>query len=170
MGFLYVRSGLIDSLEPPFLDLHSAKWTARDRYEVRADARRFENWECNYSAKVGLGAAVEYALDIGPEAVWERVRRLAESLRGSLAAIPGVMLHDLGQTRCGIVSFSLGGHDAFGLQAALDGHNINVSVSKPEDTLLDMNQRKLTNFIRASVHYYNTEQELETFCNYIENH
>lgn len=168
MGFLYVRRNLIDRLEPPFLDLHSAKWIARDQYQVRGDARRFENWECNYSAKVGFGAAVDYALDIGPEAAWDRVRQLGDSLRNSLAAIPGVTLHDLGKTRCGIVSFSLGHHDAFRLRAFLDEQHINVSVANPQDTLLDMTQRKLENFVRASVHYYNTEEELQTFCTHLE--
>jgi cysteine desulfurase/selenocysteine lyase len=30
-------------------------------YWIRPDARRFENWETNYSTKVGLGVAADYA-------------------------------------------------------------------------------------------------------------
>jgi selenocysteine lyase/cysteine desulfurase len=164
MGFLYVRRGLIAQLEPPFLDLHSAKWLTRDDYQIRADARRFENWECNYSAKVGLGAAVDYALELGLDATWERVRRLGESLRNNLSDIPGTTLHDLGNNRCGIVSFSLASHNPSDIQRHLEQHKINVSVANPEDTLLDMNQRHLRNFVRASVHYYNTDEELKAFC------
>ena len=68
-GFLYVRSSMSEHVEPPFLDLHAATWTAPDRYEVRRDARRFENWETNYATKIGLGVAVDYALSWGLDAI-----------------------------------------------------------------------------------------------------
>ncbi len=64
-GFLYVRKGLIDELVPPLIDLHAARWTARDRYELRSDARRFENWESNVAGKLGMGVAIDYALISG---------------------------------------------------------------------------------------------------------
>ena len=58
-GFLYVRRGWIERIEPPFLDLHAATWTSANTYEVRTDARRFENWESFVAGRLGLGAAVE---------------------------------------------------------------------------------------------------------------
>ena len=68
-GFSYTRSSVIDRLEPPLLDLHAARWTAPDRYEVRDDARRFESWETSYAARIGLGVAVDYALEVGIDAI-----------------------------------------------------------------------------------------------------
>jgi selenocysteine lyase/cysteine desulfurase len=167
-GFLYVRRGLAQQLEPPFLDLHAARWVSRERFEVRPDARRFESWECNVAAKIGLGAAIDYALGWGLEAAWARITALADQLRARLAALPGVTLHDLGRQRCGIVSFSLAGRAPEAVRQALAEERINVSVSRQSSTLLDMQERGLSELVRASVHYYNSEEELERFCAAVE--
>ena len=82
-GFLYVRRSLIEQLEPPFLDMHAARWITKDRYEILPDARRFENWEMFYAGKVGLGVAIDYTLGWGLEAIWTRVWKLGDLLRRS---------------------------------------------------------------------------------------
>jgi cysteine desulfurase/selenocysteine lyase len=163
-GFLYVRRAVLERLEPPFLDLHAAQWVARDRFEVRPDARRFENWETYYAGKIGLGVAIDYALQWGLDAIWARVSRLADALRRGLSAVPGVTVRDQGLERCGIVSFDVAGNNADGVQRRLAAERINVSVSRLPSTLLDMQARGLHDLVRASVHYYNTEEEIERFC------
>ena len=160
-GFLYVHRDLAQRLEPPFLDLHAATWVAADRYEIRPDARRFENWECNVAAKLGLGAAVDYALGWGLAAIRRRVSALAEDLRARLAAIPGVGVHDLGVERSGIVTFTVDGHDVGAIKAALRACEINVSTSTVFSTRLDMTARGVGPLVRASAHYYNDEGEIE---------
>src|SRR4051812_36051097 len=80
-GFLFVRRDLIHHLEPPMIDHFGAPWVSRERYELRRDARRFETWENNYAARLGLGVAVDYALDLGLEAIQERCQLLATRLR-----------------------------------------------------------------------------------------
>ncbi len=163
-GFLYVKREVLEDLEPPFLDLHAAEWVARDRYEVRPDARRFENWETNFAGKVGLGVAVDYALDVGLAAIRDRAYALAEGLRERLDDLPGVAVKDLGVERCGIVTFVADGMEAGEIKAALAAHAINVSVSPPGSTRLDTEARNLGEMVRASVHYYNTEEEVDRFC------
>jgi selenocysteine lyase/cysteine desulfurase len=167
-GFLYVRRAILDRLDPPFLDLHAANWVAPDRYEMRPDARRFENWEFNVAGLLGLGAAVDYARAWGMGAIALRVAALAEELRARLGGIPGLTLRDLGRRHCGLVTFTLEGHDANALRDALRAQAINVSVSGPGSTLLDATRRSLPDLLRASVHYYNDESEIERFVRALE--
>ena len=161
MGFLYVRQSLIETMEPPIIDLHAATWTGPDTYTLRADARRFETWEKNYAAQLGLRAAVRYALDLGLDAIQEEVQARAARLRRLLSDVPQVTVQDTGAVRSGIVTFTVDAQPAAEVQQALRAQHINVSVSPPSSTLLDATRRSLPPLIRASVHYYNTNGELD---------
>jgi selenocysteine lyase/cysteine desulfurase len=165
-GFLYVRRSLLERLdrmgaEPAFLDLLGADWVAPDGYELRPDARRFENWESNLAAVAGLRAAAAYARSWGLDAIAERVGTVAESLRGRLGEIPGVLVRDLGRHRSGIVTFTVDSVAADDVQSLLRGQGINVSVSEPSSTRLDAERRRLPPLVRASVHYVTTDAELD---------
>ena len=162
-GFLYVREALIETLEPAMIDMFAATWVSRDSYELRADARRFENWENAYALRLGLGEAVRYARAIGLPAIQARAWGLAEQLRGELGEMPGVTIHDAGSERCAIVSFSVDGSDAAEIAAGLRLDGINISVSRASSTRLDAEARNLPPLLRASPHYYNTEAEVERF-------
>lgn len=162
-GFLYVRRSFLAKIEPPFLDLHAAKWVSPDRYEIRGDARRFENWEGNVAAKIGLGVALDYALEWGMTSIWRRIRSLADRMRAQLGAIPGVTVRDLGAIKGGIVTFTKDGLTPDQIKAALAEQRINVSASARSSTLLDMTARRLDKVVRASVHYYNSEAEIDRF-------
>jgi len=167
-GFLYVREDFLERLEPPFVDLRAATWETPESYAMRPDARRFENWEFNHAAVIGLGVAIDYALSWGMEAIERRVESLAEDLRRRLAEIPGVALHDLGTRRCGIVTFTMEGTPPDDVRDALAKQKMNVLVSRASSTLLDMTRRGLAEVVRASIHYYNTSDEIERFCKAVE--
>ena len=160
-GFLYVRSSLLDRLEPPFLDMRAADWVEPDRYELRPDAIRFEEWEQAYAAKAGLATAIDYALGWGLDSIWQRIAALGESLRVRLDDINGVTVRDLGAVRCGIVTFTVDGVEANELKRRLSRERINVTASPRSSTLLDSRARALPDLVRASVHYYNTDEELD---------
>ena len=160
-GFLYVRNGWDG--EPAALDLHSARWTGPDSYEVQRGARRFETWEFGWSSLAGLGAAADYALDLGLADIESRVVELAARLRGILAEIPGVTATDIGARLCGIVTFTASGLEAEELVGKMRAEQINLSVSTPDSTPIDAARRGLPDLVRASVHYFNTDDELDRF-------
>jgi len=163
-GFLYARQSIIKDCNPPFIDLHSATWVEDNSYVLQASAQRFETWEQNIAAKIGLTVAIEYALTQGMTQIWARIQKLATSLRQQLAEIPGITIRDLGQEQCGIVTFNADNKSTAEIQQYLRTKHINVSLSLPEYARLDLVKRQISSLVRASVHYYNTEEEVETFC------
>lgn len=164
VGFLWVRAPLIDTIDPPFVELQNALWTASGEYELVTSAVRFETWESDVAARLGLGSAVRYALGWGIESIQHWVNTLADLLRRCLMGIPRILVTDLGLNRCGIVTFTVDGIAAADVASWLQAMDINVEHSNASSTLLDMQRRGLEGVVRASVHYFNTEQEVERFC------
>ncbi|TCN54823.1 cysteine desulfurase [Rhodococcus sp. SMB37] len=162
-GFLYVRPRLILDLEPAMIDLHSATWTSPDTYELAPDASRFEMWETDVAARLGLGAAIDYLLDLGLDAVVEAIGYRAEHTRDGLERIPGVTVHDRGAPLNGIVSFTVDGIEPTAVRDALAAQAITVTVSSRSSTLLDMSQRKLDAVVRASPHYFVSPADVDRF-------
>ena len=168
VGFLYVGPRALERIEPSFLDLHAADWTGDTTYEIRPGARRFENWETNYAGKLGLGAAVDYALELGIEATSGRLCELAEQLRTSLMALDGVSVHDKGAVRGGIVTFTIEGRDSVDVQEQLSAQRINTTSSGAGHARLDLLARGLPTLVRASLHYYNTVEEISRFVSAVD--
>lgn len=163
-GFLYVSDTVMESLDPPFIDLHAARWSSHSTYEFTADAKRFENWESYVAGRVGLSAAVQYALQIGMPQIEAQVKTLAAVLRNKLSEQSQITIHDLGIEQCGIVTFTVENEEPSALVNRLRKQGINTSVSVKESAQLDFGSRQLSAVARASVHYYNTEEEVNRFC------
>ena len=160
-GFLYVSKRLIDSLEPPFLDLWAADWTVRNSYELQPTARRFETFERNVAGQIGLMEAIRYARSLGLPQIETRITALASELRQRLGAVEGVRLHDQGTRPCGIVTFTLDGESASETAARLRRAGVMVSVTPRAYARIDFEERGLEAVVRASLHCFNTLTEVE---------
>ncbi len=160
-GFLYARRETTADIEPVMLDNHAARWTGANTYATMPGAVRFENWERYFAGALGLAAAIDQANELGIDAIWARIRLLADGLRARLADLPGVSLTDLGATKGGIVTFAMADIDHDELKTKLRARGVNVSVSTRFSSRLDLEARDLETVMRASVHVYNTETELD---------
>jgi selenocysteine lyase/cysteine desulfurase len=166
-GFLYVEQELLQMLDPPFVDMHAARALPAAAFELRSDARRFETWESYVAGRIGLRAAVRYLLELGVDAVSARVVALAARLRESLAAETRVTVHDRGVSKSGIVTFTLADEPASSAATRLRAAGANVSVTIADAAPLDVQLRRLQGAVRASVHYYNTDDEIDRFVSLV---
>jgi selenocysteine lyase/cysteine desulfurase len=160
-GFLWVRTAALEKLDPFVTEIGSATWDGHQGFTWAPGARRFATWEHSYVNVLGLGAAVRQAVDLGLEAIGQRAAALGARLRGQLAELPGVTVHDLGQTRCAIVTAKIDGLATKQAAEDLGRAGVNVSATVPEDNPLDTQDRGVHPLIRFSPHYYNTEDEID---------
>lgn len=160
-GFLYIKQALAQQLDPVMIDLQSAAWTAPHSYDFADGAQRFEAWERNVAGQIGLARAVRYALDVGLAPIAAQVQRVANDVRDQLGAIPGVTVHDVGVQKSGIVTFSKSGVIVGDGKQQLRSQQINISTVSRATARLDADDRNLPDMMRASVHYYNSDGDVE---------
>ena len=165
VGFLYVRRSLLDRLEPPFTDLHAATWTGprplrvaarraplRELGRQRGGARSASGWPLDYA----LASASPRSATASPP--WPRAcatgcGRSRASTCATWAPTPAPSSPSTPRSR-----------DPLEIRDRLRARGINVSVTTVTSTRLDMEARGLEAMVRASVHYYNTEAEVDRFC------
>ncbi|MBX3583325.1 MAG: aminotransferase class V-fold PLP-dependent enzyme [Rhizobiaceae bacterium] len=168
-GFLWVDRRWHDRLVPHTLDIRSAQWTEVDRFEIVEGAGRYELWESNVAAQIGLGAAADYAIRQSVDLTWERIGNLAALARQRIADLPGFTVHDRGSVKSGIITFSWANGSAAEIVGWLRReHAINTSVSAVQLTRTDLLKKGVTHLVRVSVHAFNTEQEVERLASALE--
>ena len=168
MGFIYVRKEVLKKLTPATLDMVTAQWKDADNYELDCNIKIFEQWEKSYALVLGFSKALSYLNNLGVENTWKRIQHLSTYLRSELEKIGGIEVTDIGRNKCGIVTFSVAGVDPESLVNALLQQGINLSPSLRFSSVLDMDKRGLTGVCRASVHYYNTEDEIDILVEKVE--
>ncbi|MBE9598453.1 aminotransferase class V-fold PLP-dependent enzyme [Pedobacter sp. MC2016-24] len=84
--------------------------------------------------------------------------------RESLADVAGITVHDRGSNLSGIVTFPVKNVDSLIVKAKLAERGLNVSVGEQQATRMYMDNTGLSTVMPASIHYYNTIQEIATLC------
>ena len=159
-GFLYARRSILDVAAPSQPDHHGAELVAADRYEWAPGAQRFEYWEHSVAGWLGLGAAVDHALEWGLDRIEETVAARAEGLRSRLTDA-GFDVYDEGSERCGIVTTARRGVDSDVLRRRLAERGVAVSTTPAGSARWDVERRGLPTLVRMSVHCLTTDDELD---------
>ena len=159
-GFLWVSDGVLDRLVPTQPDVRSTRWTPDAGLGWSPGAQRFETFERNIAALLGLGSAVRQALDLGVEEISARAIGLAERLRAALAEIDGITVEDRGVRKGAIVAAGHAVVPADRLAAWLRGCGVNLSITWPPYPGTD-SADSVRPLLRFSPHHYTLEQEID---------
>lgn len=167
-GFLYVSDSILrKKLAPLFVDMRGAEWTGPDTFEVRMTAKRFEEWELPYALVMGSKAAVEYASNVGIENIAARNKILSDLLKAKLNAIELKVL-DLGLNQSSIITVEMPGKQPQEVLEYLRAININTSTSHRSYAQIDFQSKKVDWALRISPHYFNTEDEIDSLIQALE--
>ena len=162
-GMVWVSDKALSLMaNPAGVDMSGSDWIAPLEITPHAKASRFEPYETFFAGKVGLAVALRYAKEVGIANIAQRNAMLAQTLRDQLSKLPGVSVHDLGVEKSAIVTFKIEGQTASRIKHELASKSVNLSVSTAGSARLDFPERGLTELLRASVHYYNSEEEINT--------
>lgn len=167
-GFLYVNQKRLAELEPPFIDLHSASWQSPGEYALSPGAQRFEIWERNIAGQLGLAKAIAYCNQLGMKNIEARIDQLQTRLHDGLALLAGIEYLELSAERCGIVSFYSENLSSEDIHRRLAAQGINCSLVRARNAQLDIAIHPSRDACRASVHYYNSEEEVDRFLQVLE--
>jgi selenocysteine lyase/cysteine desulfurase len=163
-GFLYVSDkALQNGLEPLFIDMRGAEWIEKDLYKPRADAMRFEDWEFAYALVLGTKTTIEYCLNVGVGRIEQQVKQHAKRLRRELSVMDKVTVLDRGPELGGLVTFTVKDGQPEHIVDELSKRKINIVPSYRNFAVIDFDEKGVEWALRASPHYYNTEEEIQEF-------
>jgi cysteine desulfurase/selenocysteine lyase len=165
-GFLYSREELTEKLEPMNLGGGTVIDVTEIDFSFEDIPARFEGGTQNIAGVIGLGAAVNYLKRIGMEKIEDHSKKLTAHLFQEISDIDNTMLYGSPENIYGIVAFNIDGVNAHDVAKILDELK-NICVRSGYHCAIPaiqhMGAYELGGTVRASVHYYNTKEEIEIF-------
>ncbi|MGP1604122.1 MAG: aminotransferase class V-fold PLP-dependent enzyme [Treponema sp.] len=165
IGVLYGRRELLEAM-PPFLrGGEMIEYVTKEGATWAELPHKFEAGTVNAAGAVGLGAAIDYINSIGFDEIIRRDHELTTLLMEGMCRIPHVHVvgHPDPLRHCGIVTFTIDGVHPHDIATVLDEEHIAIRAghhcAQPLGAHLG-----LPSTARASLYFYNTEDEVHRFA------
>ncbi len=164
-GVLYAKRNLLENLRPFITGGGTLVDSTYENSQFLSGPERFEAGLQDYAGIIGLGAAAKYLENIDWEAIKSRERKLNEIISEGIGEITGLEIIGPANPaeRGGIINFS---------HSKMASHEIALLLDKTYDIMVRSgrhcvhswyNSRDVKDSVRASVYFYNTENEAQYF-------
>jgi len=163
-GFLYVKKSWQHRLRPRFPDGHKASINSGGDISLNNNATRFETYEKSFANVLGLGAAIDYALDVGLDEIANRIHQLSTHFITGLNAIDGIVVGEKIHTASGIITISSDRLAENNIYDQLMENNVICKFINSNGGAWDTKARGRGDVVRLSLHYFNTGDECDVVC------
>ena len=161
-GFLYCNGHSSNSINMPQpIDVTSINWRGGSNFDLKKNANKFETLEYSAANKYGLALATKQAVELGTKWIEQRTSELGLMFRSGIDQIPNLQSHQVGVQRGGVVSFACDKMSCVDLVDKLFEQGIEMTSIPSIYSPLAYQEKKMHDIMRASFHYFNTEQEVD---------
>ncbi len=160
IGVLYGREELLSEI-PPYQgggDMVATVTFEKTTYNELPF--KFEAGTTNFTGAIGLATALDYLSALGREAVAEREQSLLARATTGLLSVSGVRIYGTAPHKVSVVSFLPGNIHQYDAGMILDKMGIAVRTGTHCAQPL-MDRYGVSGTIRASIAFYNTEEEID---------
>ncbi len=162
IGVLYGRKELLSEMPPFLTGGEMIKTVTRDKVVYAELPHKFEAGTVNGAGAWALAAAIRYLQEVGYEQIQKQELLLTTQLMDGLKKVPHVQVQGSPDPKehCGIVSFTIDGVHPHDISSILDADGIAVRAGHHCAQPL-MQQIGVMSTTRASMYFYNTEEDIE---------
>jgi cysteine desulfurase/selenocysteine lyase len=160
IGVLYGRRELLESMPPYQGGGDMILSVTFEKTVYNKPPYKFEAGTPNMAGAIGLGAAVDFLGQLGPEAIAAHEQTVQAYALKALAAVPGLRLIGTAAQKVGVLSFVLDGIHPHDIGTILDREGIAIRTGHHCAQPL-MNRFGLAATARASLGCYSTEHDID---------
>ena len=164
-GVLYGKLSLLDKLDPFLVGGDTVASSTYETCQFLPPPEKFEAGLQDYAGIIGLGAAAQFLMQVGFDAIQKQEQLLTQIIMDGIKDLPG--LHWIGtpdyKKRGGITTFYFDGVDMHQVAIMLD-QMANIQVRSGQHCVHSwFHSRQVKGSVRASAYFYNTEEEARAF-------
>ncbi len=162
IGVLYGRKELLSEMPPFLTGGEMIRTVTRDKVVYAELPHKFEAGTVNGAGAWALAAAIRYLQEVGYEQIQKQELLLTTQLMDGLKKVPHVQVQGSPDPKehCGIVSFTIDGVHPHDVSSILDADGIAVRAGHHCAQPL-IQQIGVMSTTRASMYFYNTEEDIE---------
>jgi cysteine desulfurase/selenocysteine lyase len=170
-GFLYCKNEVAEEIKPMNFGGGTVSNVSEEDFTLEPHPAKFEGGTQNIAGVIGLGAAVNYVEDIGIENIEKHSIKLTKYMYNEINSIDNIICYGNPDNIHGILAFNINGMNSHDVAKILDEIK-NICVRSGYHcaipSIKHIGADSLDGTVRASVHYYNTKEEIDIFAETVE--